>query len=433
MTSDHPAIQVRGLGKKYRIGGPQEKYLTFRDAITNSFKAPFKRFSFPGALPEFWALKNVSFDVEQGEIVGIIGRNGAGKSTLLKILSRITTPSEGTVDLYGRVGSLLEVGTGFHPELTGRENIFLSGSILGMKKREIEDKLDEIVKFSEIEKFLDTPVKRYSSGMYIRLAFAVAAHLDTEILLVDEVLAVGDAQFQKKCMGKMEDVATKEGRTICFVSHNMGAIQRLCNRTLLLSEGQITEDGQTASVIEQYLALGLLFQGERVWKNLNEAPGDEIVRMTAVRAMNNQKKVTSQFSVREPIYIEIEFSPLKNDVVLDVGFFFNNITGTLIFTAGDYQDAEWEGKTRQKGVYRTRCEIPGDFLNEGEIRISSIITTRYYNVHVMENDVLTLKIVDNHDGGGARGGYTGSWPGSIVRPFLKWSTEYEPTIPAKGG
>jgi lipopolysaccharide transport system ATP-binding protein len=269
--------------------------------------------------------------------------------------------------------------------------------------------------------------------MYIRLAFAVAAHLDTEILLVDEVLAVGDAQFQKKCMGKMEDVATKEGRTICFVSHNMGAIQRLCNRTLLLSEGQITEDGQTASVIEQYLALGLLFQGERVWKNLNEAPGDEIVRMTAVRAMNNQKKVTSQFSVREPIYIEIEFSPLKNDVVLDVGFFFNNITGTLIFTAGDYQDVEWEGKTRQKGVYRTRCEIPGDFLNEGEIRISSIITTRYYNVHVMENDVLTLKIVDNHDGGGARGGYTGSWPGSIVRPFLKWSTEYEPTIPAKGG
>lgn len=433
MTSDHPAIQVRGLGKKYRIGGPQEKYLTFRDAITNSFKAPFKRFSFPGALPEFWALKNVSFDVEQGEIVGIIGRNGAGKSTLLKILSRITTPSEGTVDLYGRVGSLLEVGTGFHPELTGRENIFLSGSILGMKKREIGDKLDEIVKFSEIEKFLDTPVKRYSSGMYIRLAFAVAAHLDTEILLVDEVLAVGDAQFQKKCMGKMEDVATKEGRTICFVSHNMGAIQRLCNRTLLLSEGQITEDGQTASVIEQYLALGLLFQGERVWKNLNEAPGDEIVRMTAVRAMNNQKKVTSQFSVREPIYIEIEFSPLKNDVVLDVGFFFNNITGTLIFTAGDYQDVEWEGKTRQKGVYRTRCEIPGDFLNEGEIRISSIITTRYYNVHVMENDVLTLKIVDNHDGGGARGGYTGSWPGSIVRPFLKWSTEYEPTIPAKGG
>ena len=433
MTSDHPAIQVRGLGKKYRIGGPQEKYLTFRDAITNSFKAPFKRFSSPGALPEFWALKNVSFDVEQGEIVGIIGRNGAGKSTLLKILSRITTPSEGTVDLYGRVGSLLEVGTGFHPELTGRENIFLSGSILGMKKREIGDKLDEIVKFSEIEKFLDTPVKRYSSGMYIRLAFAVAAHLDTEILLVDEVLAVGDAQFQKKCMGKMEDVATKEGRTICFVSHNMGAIQRLCNRTLLLSEGQITEDGQTASVIEQYLALGLLFQGERVWKNLNEAPGDEIVRMTAVRAMNNQKKVTSQFSVREPIYIEIEFSPLKNDVVLDVGFFFNNITGTLIFTAGDYQDVEWEGKTRQKGVYRTRCEIPGDFLNEGEIRISSIITTRYYNVHVMENDVLTLKIVDNHDGGGARGGYTGSWPGSIVRPFLKWSTEYEPTIPAKGG
>lgn len=256
MTSDHPAICVRGLGKKYRIGGPQEKYLTFRDAITNSFKAPLKRFASHNTPSEFWALKDVSFDVEQGDVVGIIGRNGAGKSTLLKILSRITAPTEGTVDLYGRVGSLLEVGTGFHPELNGRENIFLSGSILGMKKREIDDKLDEIVKFSEIEKFLETPVKRYSSGMYVRLAFAVAAHLEPEILLVDEVLAVGDAAFQKKCLGKMGEVA-KEGRTVLFVSHNMGSIIQLCNTTILLDRGKIIQTGLVQNVVSYYLNLVL--------------------------------------------------------------------------------------------------------------------------------------------------------------------------------
>jgi len=254
MSPDHPAIRVSHLGKKYTIGGPQEKYLTFRDAIVNSVKAPFRRFSSHSPQPEvFWALKDVSFDVERGEVVGIIGRNGAGKSTLLKILSRITSPSEGTVDLYGRVGSLLEVGTGFHPELTGRENIFLSGSILGMKRREIDAKLDDIVKFSEIEKFLDTPVKRYSSGMYVRLAFAVAAHMDTEILLVDEVLAVGDAQFQKKCIGKMGDVAAKEGRTVLFVSHNLAAVKKLCPRSILLDKGAIVCDSNSENVIKQYL------------------------------------------------------------------------------------------------------------------------------------------------------------------------------------
>jgi len=252
MSSDHPAIRVRNLGKKYRLGGPTEKYSTLRDTIVNSIRSPFRHWRSDES-SDFWALKDVSFDVEQGEVVGIIGRNGAGKSTLLKILSRITTPTEGTVELYGRVGSLLEVGTGFHPELTGRENIFLSGSILGMKRREIEAKLDEIIKFSEIEKFVDTPVKRYSSGMYVRLAFAVAAHMDTEILLVDEVLAVGDAQFQKKCLGKMGDVAAKEGRTVLFVSHSMIAVQNLCENGLLLENGRIFGQGQISGVIEKYL------------------------------------------------------------------------------------------------------------------------------------------------------------------------------------
>lgn len=246
------AISVKHLGKKYKLGGPQEKYHTLRDAIVNSLNAPLKRFHRAPPDEGFWALKDVSFDVGRGEVVGIIGRNGAGKSTLLKILSRITSPTEGTVELHGRVGSLLEVGTGFHPEMTGRENIFLNGSILGMRKQEIEQKFDEIVKFAEIEKFLDTPVKRYSSGMYIRLAFAVAAHLEPEILVIDEVLAVGDAAFQKKCLGKMGSVA-REGRTVLFVSHNMGAISTICKRALLIDSGKIIGDGVPVNVINDYL------------------------------------------------------------------------------------------------------------------------------------------------------------------------------------
>jgi lipopolysaccharide transport system ATP-binding protein len=393
-------------------------------------KAPFGRLSSSSLQSEFWALKDVSFDVEQGEVVGIIGRNGAGKSTLLKILSRITSPSEGMVDLYGRVGSLLEVGTGFHPELSGRENIFLSGSILGMKRREIDAKLDEIVKFSEIEKFLDTPVKRYSSGMYVRLAFAVAAHMDTEILLVDEVLAVGDAAFQKKCMGKMGDVATKEGRTVFFVSHNMGAIQNLCDRTILLSQGQKTADGQTTSVIDLYLNTGLSQLGERLWENINKAPGDDVVRMTAVRALNSQQNVSSQFSVREPIYLELEYWALQGGIVLDVGFNLYNETGALLFITGNFRSEEGHKIPRQKGHYRSRCEIPGDLLNEGQIRIMACIVTNPNDIHALENDALSIQIIDNPTGGGARGDYTGNWPGSpAVRPILKWTTEYEPVIP----
>lgn len=252
--SDDIAIRVRGLGKKYAIGGAQEKYLTIRDAIVHFVKTPYNRI-FPRnsdqSTNEFWALKDINFDVYKGEVVGIIGRNGAGKSTLLKILSRITAPTEGTVELHGRVGSLLEVGTGFHPEMTGRENIYLNGSILGMKRIEIEDKFNEIVRFAEIDKFIDTPVKRYSSGMYVRLAFAVAAHLEPEILVVDEVLAVGDAGFQKKCLGKMGDVA-KEGRTVLFVSHNMAAVETLCNCAIILNQGLIRFKGTQTAAISEY-------------------------------------------------------------------------------------------------------------------------------------------------------------------------------------
>ncbi len=252
------AIQVHGLSKKYRIGTSQASYRTLRETIVDLASSPFRRVAAVfrgeaaiGSRDEIWALKDVSFDVRPGEVVGIIGRNGAGKTTLLKVLSRITKPTEGYADIYGRVGSLLEVGTGFHPELTGRENVYLNGAILGMKRREIDQKFDEIISFAEIEKFLDTPVKFYSSGMYVRLAFAVAAHLEPEILLVDEVLAVGDAAFQKKCLGKMGDVA-KEGRTVLFVSHNMGAVVSLCNRCLWLDEGVVIEDGVLPDVTANY-------------------------------------------------------------------------------------------------------------------------------------------------------------------------------------
>lgn len=259
MTSNSIAVRVSHLSKQYRLGGPQEPYQTFRDAIVHSLRAPLKIFNRGPPVGEFWALKDVSFEVERGEVVGIIGRNGAGKSTLLKILSMITSPTEGTVELHGRVGSLLEVGTGFHPELTGRENIYLSGSILGMKRKEIDAKLDDIVKFSEIEKFLDTSVKRYSSGMYVRLAFSVAAHLEPEILIVDEVLAVGDAAFQKKCLGKMGEVA-KDGRTVLFVSHNMGAILQLTQNTIHLEAGKLIAYGPSEKVINQYLTNSMFVQ-----------------------------------------------------------------------------------------------------------------------------------------------------------------------------
>ncbi|MFZ5447028.1 MAG: ABC transporter ATP-binding protein [Thermodesulfobacteriota bacterium] len=252
------AIRIENLGKQYKIG-KREKYYTLRDSLTRFLSNPFRRNNGNGALDDgsedhIWALKDVSLEIKRGEVIGIIGRNGAGKSTLLKILSRITEPTEGRAEIFGRVGSLLEVGTGFHPELTGRENIYLNGAILGMRKAEIQQKFDEIVTFAEVEKFLDTPVKHYSSGMYVRLAFAVAAHLDPEILLVDEVLAVGDAAFQNKCLGKMKNVAS-EGRTVLFVSHNMSAISNLCERSILLDHGKNKFDGESQSVIDRYLSL----------------------------------------------------------------------------------------------------------------------------------------------------------------------------------
>lgn len=284
-------IRVEGVSKRYRLGEVQPRFPTLRDALTASARragamvfSPLRSFRERTPDETFWALRDVSFEVEQGEVVGIIGGNGAGKSTLLKILSRITEPTEGRVVIQGRVGSLLEVGTGFHPELTGRENTFLNGAILGMTRSEIARKFDEIVAFAEVERFIDTPVKHYSSGMYLRLAFAVAAHLEPEILIVDEVLAVGDASFQKKCLGKMGDVA-RQGRTVLFVSHNMDAVQRLCTRTLMLERGRVVAEGLTESVVSRYLSRNQGPAGPETWLNLQNAArsGSGEVRFVAAR------------------------------------------------------------------------------------------------------------------------------------------------------
>ena len=351
------AIRVENLSKMYQIGEKQERYYTFRDTLANIALAPFRRLRRIGKPPKeeeiIWALKDVSFEVKHGEVVGIIGRNGAGKTTFLKILSRITEPTEGQAEIHGRVGSLLEVGTGFHPELTGRENIFLNGAILGMRKTEINRKFDEIVAFAEIEKFMDTPVKRYSSGMYVRLAFAVAAHLEPEILLVDEVLAVGDAAFQKKCLGKMGDVA-KEGRTVLFVSHNMGMINNLCERCILLESGQIIQDGVTSLVISKYLSnISPVKSAECSF------PGDagKKTQIRRVVVVDQELNLKSQFDVFEQVVVEIEYE-VREELIGSVVLTILSREGVELFTSFD---TDYDGELLNKrlpGYYRARVNLP---------------------------------------------------------------------------
>ncbi|MGA1844948.1 MAG: ABC transporter ATP-binding protein [bacterium] len=360
------AIRVESLSKRYRIG-TREPYRTLRDSIVAAIRLPLRRIarrgSHPGDMETIWALKDVSLEVGEGEVLGIIGRNGAGKTTLLKILSRITQPTEGKVTLFGRVASLLEVGTGFHPELTGRENIYLNGAILGMNRFEIGRKFDEIVSFAEIEQFLDTPVKRYSSGMYMRLAFAVAAHLEPEILLVDEVLAVGDAAFQKKCLGKMGAVA-REGRTVLFVSHNMAAIRSLCTRAILLESGRVRNSGCAEDIISEYLGMDGGTAGERVWSDSSDAPGDSDLRIRAVRVRNSGQEVSSSIKDSEDMYVDIEYqasSPLRD---VRLGFYLLTTDGTVVLTTGD-GDGVSGTILREPGFYRARCRIPKYFLNSG--------------------------------------------------------------------
>ncbi|MBA2527497.1 MAG: ABC transporter ATP-binding protein [Pyrinomonadaceae bacterium] len=422
-----PIIKVENLSKQYRIGASQAAYATLRESLVAAVRAPLDRLRrHNGSLADttVWALKDISFEVQAGEVVGIIGRNGAGKSTLLKVLSRITEPTTGRVELYGRVGSLLEVGTGFHPELTGRENIYLNGATLGMRRSEIERKFDEIVAFAEIQKFLDTPVKRYSSGMYMRLAFAVAAHLEPEILIVDEVLAVGDARFQRKCLDKMQDVG-QQGRTVLFVSHNMPAITRLCRRTVLLDAGTVLKDGPPHEVVSAYLGSGLGTSAVRQWPDLDKAPGNDIVRLRAARVCAEDGQAIDALDIRKPVGIEMEYEVLKSGSILVPNLHFYNEEGICVFVAGDY-DPAWRGKSRPKGRYVSTAWVPGNLLSEGSLIVGLAVSTMNpITIHFYERDAVAFQVIDSLDGDSARGDYAGSMRGA-VRPLLRWTTSFSP-------
>lgn len=369
-----PVIRVENLSKKYVIGHQQDSYKTFRGAITDAAKSltnvinPRKKTAAQLDREQFWALNDVSFEIQQGDRVGIIGRNGAGKSTLLKILSRITEPTTGRIRICGRVASLLEVGTGFHPELTGRENIFLNGAILGMSKSEITRKFDEIVDFAEIEKFLDTPVKRYSSGMYVRLAFAVAAHLEPEILIVDEVLAVGDAQFQKKCLGKMEEVG-REGRTVLFVSHNMGTITQLCTTGIYLASGKVIQSGNINSVIGKYLAQGSTNNGKMMLvSNIESIRKKKKLFFKQIRLINEEYIESSELDVRHPFYINFNYEvtqPINN---VDLSVRIHTSDGIAVLTSS--QSDTVQIKPRNIGTYEVSVKMPAMFLMPGSYMLS---------------------------------------------------------------
>ena len=415
---DAPMIEIEGLGKKYRISTLREPYLSLRDSMTRRAAHMWNVLrgteQVKSAEDDFWALKDVSFSVRQGESVGIIGRNGAGKSTLLKILSQITPPTEGRITMYGRVASLLEVGTGFHPELSGRENIFLNGAILGMTRGEIRKKFDEIVAFAEVEQFLDTPVKRYSSGMYVRLAFAVAAHLEPEILVVDEVLAVGDAEFQKKCLGKMSEVA-REGRTVLFVSHNMAAVQSLCQRAILLAAGRLQEDGEVNAVVSKYYTASTGGTSESVWE-LGAAPSTEHIVLTCVRLYNANGAPGSILQICDPISIDVEFEVLTSELPVGATLILTDSNGAVVFSSLSSMGGIPLSR-HERGKYIYTCTIHADLLNAGRYSIGVILWTTGYKLLIREMDVLSFFMLDAET---SRGDFLGSWLGA-VRPRLAWS------------
>jgi lipopolysaccharide transport system ATP-binding protein len=436
------AIKTEDLSKCYRIGLKEVLPDSIGQTLFNFVQNPLKNYRRYRSLYKFdefihdqtenetshpadiiWALKEVSFKVRPGEVVGIIGRNGAGKSTLLKILSKITAPTRGNAEIRGRISSLLEVGTGFHQELTGRENIYLNGSVLGMRKREIDTKFEEIVEFSGVEKFIDTPVKRYSSGMRVRLAFSVAAHLEPEILLIDEVLAVGDAQFQKKCLNKMQDVG-QQGRTVLFVSHNMPAVTRLCSRVILLNEGQIVTDGPSQEVIGSYLYSDNGLTSNREWADPTKAPGNESVRLRSVRIKQSDGGVAEEFDIRRPVRIEMEYEVLRSDEMMLPYLTLTNEEGIRIFSAVDL-DATWNSRPRKKGRYISTAWIPGNFLSEGLHFVGAAMkTTAQRGRYFYEREAAAFRVIDTLSDESARGHYGGRLTG-VVRPQLRWETQFD--------
>lgn len=370
-----------------------------------------------------WSLQDINFEIEQGEAVGIIGKNGAGKSTLLKILSKVTAPTTGSVSGKGRIASLLEVGTGFHPELSGRENIFLNGAILGMRKKEIKRKLEEIVDFAGVEKYLDTPVKRYSSGMYVRLAFAVAAHLESEILIIDEVLAVGDAEFQKKCLGKMGEVSKGEGRTVLFVSHNMGSIQKLCRSSLLLQNGMLAAYDNTSKIIKTYSEFEVKPKISSKWAEA-DAPGSSAVKILEVYVDNTDGSEiqSGQFSITKDIAITVLYKVLQQGVVFTHGANFYNNEGINIFNSHDVS-SDFQTRKRDIGIYEATMWIPGNLLSEGIVKVSiALFQATPFKLFAFLEEEIVFNIFDDIKGDSARGNYTNDFPG-IVRPLLKWAVK----------
>ncbi len=427
------AIRTEGLSKQFHIGSKRQHYQTLRDTLAQAVASPFRRArrllwgqaSGAAELDEtIWALQDISLEIRQGELVGIIGRNGAGKSTLLKILSRITEPTRGYAEIHGRVGALLEVGTGFHPELTGRENIYLNGAILGMKRAEIDRKFDEIVAFAEVERFIDTPVKHYSSGMQTRLGFAVAAHLEPEILIVDEVLAVGDARFQKKCLNKMQDVG-RQGRTVLFVSHNMPAITRLCERAILVEEGAVLEDGPSHQVVAGYLASGLGTTAAREWPDPAQAPGNEIARLRAVRVRTEDGRVSETVDIRRPFTVEIEFDVLKPGYVLMPHFHFYNEEGLRLFPGYDL-DPAWRRRPRPAGRYVTSICVPANLLSEGTLFVGAGVQMTEPLVDLFyQPDAIAFRAVGDPKPDHMHAHRRGQGKG-VVSPLLKWTTQIYP-------
>jgi len=423
-------IKVENLSKLYRLGevgtgtishdlnrwwhqvrGKEDPYLKIGQANDRSQK---------GGSDYAWALQEVNFDVKQGEVLGIIGRNGAGKSTLLKILSRVTTPTSGVIKVKGRIASLLEVGTGFHPELTGRENIYLNGAILGMRKREIDRKFDEIVAFAEVERYIDTPVKRYSSGMYVRLAFAVAAHLEPEILIVDEVLAVGDAEFQRKCIGKMQDVS-HGGRTVLFVSHNMATVSKLCSRCILMKEGQIQSNGPTDDVLAQYLKIGEQSDGIRIWDETTETSHDPSFKVRALRILAPDGMTSGHVDIRRPFKIEVEYAVLQPLPLFRIGLQLSTSDGTVVFTTSDSTDPKYEAIPCNPGIYTTSCLVPGRLLNEGfySLRLSADIP--FQKTLFIEDGALGFFVEQTSD---LHTRFPEKWPG-VVCPHFEWHTRLD--------
>jgi len=426
-----PVIEINNLGKQYRLG----------QVGTTTIVDDFKRFSYrirgkedpflkvgeandrtkKGVSDYVWALKDISFKVDQGEVLGIIGKNGAGKSTLLKILSRTTSPTLGEYKIKGRVASLLEVGTGFHPDLTGRENVFLNGAILGMTKKEIRDRFDEIVDFSGVERYIDTPVKRYSSGMYVRLAFAVAAHLNPEILIVDEVLAVGDIEFQQKCLGKMKDVAGN-GKTVLFVSHNINAIRTLCNKGLFLKNGMVKDFGGVQSVTESYLFEGLENRAERKFTK-NEVAIEGLCEMKSLKIYNQNLETITELDVTDEVNIEICYEVLLKKYTYTVHFYVKNSSGDVLFVGMDNKYSPFINNPQPEGQYKETFRIDRNFFNEGNYSVEALICTFPTLVEskfcTLDN-ALAFSVTDKNSEEGTRGSWNREWPSALVRPDFKW-------------